>query len=213
MSGRSRLFVIVVMLTFAQGNAMALGLGFYGSLQAGEGDWEFENNFGPDDNFDGGDLTRLGFGFVLDTAVLKDRLFNYRLDIGFERFDADLGDTPVTAELVGIAADNSFGFGVLRTEKVRLWLGPRVRVAAYGGDFNNDASIDIALVEFGVGGVFGANFKVGPTVVLGVETGIMFSGYAGERENAFGVSNDFTGSSGNLFLNGVVLFRLGSDKR
>lgn len=213
MSGYIRLITIVALLTVAHGNALALGLGFYGSLQAGEGDWEFENLAGPDDNFDGGDLTRFGFGFVLDTAVLKDTLFNYRLDVGFERFDADLGGTSVTAELVGIAADSSFGFGVLRTENVRLWVGPRVRVAAYGGDFNNDSSIDIALVEFGAGGVFGANFKVGPTVVLGVETGFMFSGYTGEREDVLGISRDFTGSSGNLFLNGVVLFRLGSDKR
>ena len=213
MSMYTRLLLIVALLTIAQGNAFALGLGFYGTLQAGEADWDFENITGPDTSYDGGDMTRLGFGFVLDTAVLKDKLFNYRLNVGFERFDADLGSTPITAELVGIAADSSFGFGVLRTEDIRLWVGPRVRVAAYGGDFNNDSSIDIALIEFGVGGVFGANFKVGPTVVLGVETGFMFSGYSGERENAFSADTDFDGDSASLFLNGVVLFRLGSDKR
>ena len=208
----ARFVWIVMLITVMQGNAFALGLGFYGAVQGGEADWEVENDFGPDLNFDGGDISKASIGFTLDTAVLKDTVFNYRLNVGPERFDADLGDTQFTAELGGIAADNSFGFGVLRTENVRLWVGPRVRVAIYGGDFNDDSNVDVALVEFGVGGVFGGNFGVGRTVALGFETGFMISGYAGIIDDG-SEEPDFTGEGTSVFLNGVVLFRLGNDKR
>ena len=203
---------IIVLIAIVQGNAFALGLGFYGTVQGGEADWEFEDDFGRTINVDGGDMAQAGIGFALDTAVLKDTLFNYRLNVGLEGFEADLGSTSVTAELGGIVADNSFGFGVMRTENVRLWLGPRVRLAVYGGDFNLESSFDITLVEFGVGGVFGANFRVGPTVVLGIETGVMISGYSGIIEDNFGDTEDVTGNSASTFLSGVVMFRLGSDK-
>ena len=59
----------------------------------------------------------------------------------------------------------------------------------------------------------GANFHVGQAVSLGVETGVMFSGYGGTVDtNRAGVEYDLTGSSANLFLNGVVMFRLRNDK-
>ncbi len=202
----SSAFLVFLLL---QGNAFAVGLGFYGTVQGGEGDWEEEDN-GPDFEYDDGDTSRVGFGFTFDTAVLKDDVFNYRLNAGFEAFDADFvaGSFSDTAELGGIAVDNSFGFGLLRTENVRLWAGPRVRVAIYGGEFESNSGDDIVLFEFGVGGVIGANFKVGPTVAFAVETGVMFSGYGGGSEDRVGTGYDLTGDNSNLFLNGGVLFML-----
>jgi len=212
-----RRFIYVLMfllLAFSGGSAFALGLGFYGTVQGGGGNWELENQSGVKFYDDDGDTGRLGIGFALDTAVARDKLFNYRLNVGLERFDIDFDNSGgTTGEFLGLAVDNTFGFGVMRTEKVRLWIGPRVRVALYGGDYDNDSTVDIGLFEFGVGGVFGANFHVGPTVSLGFETGVMFSGYGGEVETNFaGVEYDLTGSSANLFLNGVVMFRLRNDQ-
>ena len=200
------------------GNAVAAGLGFFGTLEAGTGeDWELEAPNGPSNDDYEADTGRFGIGFVFDTAVAKDKLFNYRLNAALVGLNVDLehdyflseGD----ADLVGLVFDNTFGFGVLRRESVRLWIGPRVRVGFYTGDtddFTTSGDNDVTAAEFGVGGVFGANFHVSPTVSLGVETGFMISGYAGEIETAFG-DWDIEGGTGSLFLNGVVLFRLSGD--
>jgi len=211
-----KLFLLsLVGLLFATmtSNAFAVGMGFFGTLEGGSGDdWELEapggSTFGDLDV----DVGRFGVGFVFDTAVAKDKLFNYRLNAAIVGVDLELtsdrfpGDN-ADVDLVGLALDNTFGFGVLRSEKVRLWIGPRVRVGFYTGDVEDD---DVTAAEFGIGGVFGANFHVSPVVSLGVETGFMISGYAGEVETSFG-DIDIEGTTGSLFLNGVVLFRLTGD--
>ena len=122
--------LVLLLLTLSGGRAFALGLGFYGTVQGGSGSWELENQSGFTFYDDDGDTERFGIGFTLDTAVARNKLFNYRLNIGPERFDIDFDNSGgATAELYGLAADNTFGFGVMRTEKVRLWAGPRVRIA------------------------------------------------------------------------------------
>jgi len=210
--------LVSVLFVTLSGPAFALGMGFFGTLEGGSGDdWEIESPNGVSrDDYDS-DVGRLGVGFVLDTAVAKDKLFNYRLNAALLGLDIELDNPNITgkgeAELVGLAFDNTFGFGVLRSEKVRLWLGPRVRVGFYVGDtddFSTSQDDDVAVAEFGVGGAFGANFHVGPTVSLGLETGFMISGYAGEIETRAG-NWDIEGSTASLFLNGVVLFRLSGD--
>jgi len=201
-----------ILFATMSGNAFAAGLGFFGTFEGGSGDdWEIDTNSQGSLKDIDSDVARFGVGFVFDTAVAKDKLFNYRLNAALVGVDIelthDLFPDKADVDLVGLALDNTFGFGVLRTEKVRLWIGPRVRVGFYVGDVEED---DVTAAEFGIGGALGANFHVSPTVSLGVETGFMYSGYAGEVETDFG-DFDIEGTTGSLFLNGVVLFRLSGD--
>jgi hypothetical protein len=210
------LSLVSVLLMAFSGNVFAVGLGFSGTLEYGDGNWELETQSDQTLYDDDGDVGRFGVGFVFDTAVAKDKLFNYRLNATVTGLNVELDNTGgAEAELVGLVVDNTFGFGVLRNEKVRLWVGPRVRVGFLAGDtddFDINGESDVAVFEFGVGGAFGANFHVGPTVSLGLETGVMLSGYAGEIEGTTLGDLDVTGGSLGFFLNGVVLFRLGDDR-
>lgn len=190
--------------------ASAAGLGFYGTLEGGDGEWEEEIG-GPDLEYDG-DLSRAGFGFAFDTELGRQANFNYRMAVSVQGVDADfdLEGSTFTDELdlQGVVVDNTFGFSIYTDEVTRLWVGPRVRIGVFEGELDSAPSVDVSLAELGIGGVFGANFNAGPTVTFGLEAGFMFSGYGGEIDD-FGGDNDLTGTSANLFLNGLVLFRLG----
>lgn len=205
----------VVVLPFMITSTQAIGLGLYGTWQGGAVDWEFDDTDDSGFIFDySGDTSGAGGGFVLDTAVARDKLFNYRLNIGIESLVADVDELAVEMDLGGIAMDNTFGFGVLRKDSVRLWLGPRLRVGYFNGDVQPEVApnTDINLLEVGLGGVFGANFNIGSTVTLGLTTGYIYSGYGGIIEGVSDADVTLTGEGGKVLLSGVLIFRIGADR-
>lgn len=104
--------IVSLFLLFAC-NAGAIGLGVYTTGGGGQ-------------NIDSEkDFTDLGLGLVLDTAVEKDTLFNYRLSIGYNNQSHNEGGT-----IDQCIMDNAFGFGILRNDHVRLWLGPDLTLSA-----------------------------------------------------------------------------------
>ena len=112
----TRLRVTLTVLPLA-----ALILGAAPSAQAfGYGPF-FEYNRAFVDSAFGIDYNIYAVGISIDTNVAKNRLFNYRLNVGYQwdEFSAR-----------GLSLDNVFGFGVLRTRAVRLWLGPSIRLGA-----------------------------------------------------------------------------------
>ena len=102
--------------------ASALGIGFYYEYGGGSTDWTMDYDEGyhngsyHDDwseDFDG-DKTRSALGFILDTTVARDMLFNYRFQIGYETWKDEV-DGFDTFDMEGITMTHDFGFGVLRT--------------------------------------------------------------------------------------------------
>ena len=59
----------------------AVGIGVYGSYNYGSLEPKLDDSDGADDTMEW-KSTLMGGGLVLDTAVAKDSLFNYRLQIG-----------------------------------------------------------------------------------------------------------------------------------
>ena len=92
------------------------------------------------------DFNTYSVGFSLDTNVSKNRLFNYRLNVGYQW--SNFSD--------GLSLDNAFGFGVLRNRHVRLWIGPSVRLGV--DSINSSPFVDLLA---GGGAVFGVNFHTG----------------------------------------------------
>lgn len=195
---------------FAASSARAVGLGFYGEVGGGNSEWELDFDSGGEEDFDA-DTSHAGFGFVLDTAVSTDRVFNYRLNVGYDRFANELEDGGDDVDFDGLVIDNTFGFGIVRTPEVRLWIGPQIRFAAYSGSPDGAEDLDITLGAFGLGPVLGLNLNVGPVATLAFELGIRWIGYAGEGEWDDGSNDDFdvSISEGMLFLNAAMLFRTG----
>ena len=121
------LLLLVLMLVSTQ--AMAVGIGLYGGLSKASNarvrDAELAT---PEESH-----MLAGLGFVLDTAVAKNQLFNYRLNIGFEKWNwgVDTLQGITTAEPLRLGIYNTFGFGIIRTKLIRFWLGPQLGLTIF----------------------------------------------------------------------------------
>jgi hypothetical protein len=209
------------------GTALAGGYGFfleYGrNIAAPGGDISAEldylnaeliNQFGfgfpESDVLDLLDRNEFAIGFSMDTNVAADRLFNYRLDVGYHR-SAWVDDLFATVSGFGssngVMLNNVFGFGVLRTSAVRVWLGPAIRM-------NFDVYPDAELFDYqlGVGPQLGINLNTGSvfTIVLSsaynykwgwfLDTSVLEEGVTSHRDHYVSVNLSFLfRSSGDQF--------------
>jgi hypothetical protein len=147
------------------------------------------------------DSDKYGFGLAIDTNVAADRLFNYRLNLGYQKtnreFDVpSLGSSIIAAPLAGelrnidgdgLSLNNHFGFGMLRTRDVRLWAGPTLRLGFDVFDTNSN-SVDIVDVYAGVGAALGINIHTGSLVSLGITAGYQHV-FIGEIIHVDGLAN------------------------
>lgn len=171
-------------------SSSAVGLGVY----VGESRVEY------DTDFDSIDADIRSFGFVLDSAVAADRVFNYRLELGYGRSEYDLPlDMTIKTDVYTI--NNTFGFGVVRTRVVRLWLGPQLGIYYEDGDGFWDA------FGINVGPALGLNIHLGPVVSLS------FSAYG--RYGYYYIDFDDGDYDDTQWIVGghaALLFRLGGDR-
>lgn len=225
------MFVTVGLAT----NAVALGLGGYLTLTGQTTEWDvdydIDNGNDGSEDWDAKEGTA-GFGFVLDTAVARNELFNYRFQIGLESssVELDTDDGDATAKLAGIAMTHDFGVGVYRTKDVRVWIGPELRMAFKGGTIEYDNEPDnvdiddgdwtIGTFQYGIGPVVGGNFHIGNNLTLAVKTGVLWEKMtgAGESEGTvivngnqedFDVDWDYESSDVYFFITFSVFYRLG----
>jgi hypothetical protein len=186
--------------------AQAIGLGGYVEA-AGGSNGSFEYDTG--DSFDVDERAVSG-GFVMDTALRNESLFNYRLQVGAIGMELE-DEFGTTLELGGVVFDNTFGFAMVLAPAFRLWAGPQVRIGYVSGDSDADVrgekvSVDLATV--GVGVVLGANFSVSPGLCLSWAAGVRYEGFAGEGD-AQSWKEDLTGEMAVGFVNMSLLFETG----
>jgi hypothetical protein len=201
-------------------DAHAFGIGLFYQYGGGSSNWtmEYDENYYNGSYHDDwsedydGDKTRKAFGFVLDTTIARDMLFNYRLQIGYETWEDEVDDFD-TFDMDGITMTHDFGFGVLRTPYVRLWLGPELKFAYTTGSLDSDEHVDVYSLTYGIGPVMGANFNIGPTVTLGIKGGYLFQGFVGtvdnDRYSTYENDFDFHGHTDELYFDICILFRFG----
>ncbi len=145
---RFSLGIVLFLLFLGAGTAHAQGVGVF----AGGGK---------------GDHAHQELGLVWDTTVASDRLFNYRMNLGWERFDLD--DKFSEKEgFRGVLLENSFGFRLATSEAGRLWAGPQVLFGVYQGDFGA-----------GLGLVLGENLHAGKVLSVGLTAGVRRMNYSG----------------------------------
>jgi len=166
-----------VMLVFST-SARAAGIGGYGFFSYT--DLYLEDYDTNSDNY------CFGGGFVFDTNLSQDRLFNYRLNVGLgwvaiqpdSKYD-DLVDAPggVAFEII-----NTFGFGIVRTSTLRLWLGPQIGfryvnidTQIQGNAYYGESDFDIDRYIFICGAVVGLNINLEQNFTIGVDGGFRFN--------------------------------------
>jgi len=210
----SILFIFPVWAT----GAYALGLGMYIPLGAGESDHTIDRDFVFDTEFED-DSSYNGFGFVLDTNVAGKSTFNYRLNVGFENGEYDLdtnfGNNSRSVDYERIVADNTFGFGVVKTENVRLWVGPQIRVAYLHIDEARrwGQNEELNALGIGLGPAIGVNFHLGPTVSLGIDSGYRITKYYGSFDANDNNEHDdddpeYDSDDREVYVNFSIIFRI-----
>jgi hypothetical protein len=118
---------------------------------------------------------------VFDTAVAQDKFFNYQLNLGYDEFTNKPGIiSSGEVKLGGLMISNAFGFGIVRTDGFRLWMGPEIRLAWPRG---SKSGVDYDLFGAGVGPVLGMNINLPGTVSFVVKAGYQFMSYNGDSSN------------------------------
>jgi len=205
-------FIAICCIFFSRAYSYATGIGVFGSFGYGETEAELEgsNTFGENfiKNYDL-DNTRYIFGFVMDTAVAENTLFNYRLQLGYGRGTIDFNyrreDTDTHSvtrnqysySIWDISLVHSFGFGIVRTQYVRLWLGPQIGLN-YSDDLNGSQYGEFG-IKFGL--VAGINVNIGNFISLFVDGGIRYQ-ISFAKEPWF--HNGYEG-----FVDTGIMFRIG----
>ena len=201
-------------------NATAAGLGFALSSGGGSSDWDVVDwvfdttveEFSTDDSRD-------TFALVFDTTVAKNRLFNYRLSIGHENYDADRGGD--TFEMDGWFMSHDFGFGIKRTENVRIWFGPQLRISHVDGDTyhtfafsGSDPGKVEDLLTVGIGPVLGINMNLPNSLTFTITAGILAMSSVGNLEvmRLWGPDDyDLEVRGEHAFVTAGLIFRLGDE--
>ncbi len=199
----------VVVFAFVATNAHASGFGGYvgyahttGTVEqeAGGPDLDHENNL-------------VDFGFVFDTNLARDRTFNYRLNLGLQIGEREYSVSGSPAKLkektAGFSVNNSFGFGIVRTETMRVWLGPSIRIGLDG--CTNCSGYDSLFVSAGAGGNVGVNFNIGERLTISPSFGYQYMYGANVWDDDFETSSVEGGQHHVSFLVNV-LFRRSGDR-
>ncbi|MBN2158092.1 MAG: hypothetical protein JW807_01760 [Spirochaetes bacterium] len=113
-----------------------------------------------------------GLDIVYDTAVAKDRLFNYRATFECYTITERPSNlfTNYSREANHIMFANTFGFGFLRTRYFRLWAGPQFTLSYKFTE--KDSRILDRIIYNKIGAVVGANIHASDIITLGFEWGI-----------------------------------------
>jgi hypothetical protein len=196
--GRVSLLAGTLLMCATWQSASAAGFGVYLKTENDSSvDWTLSDPGFADEEADGSIRTQ-GVGFVLDTAPTDQDVFNYRLNVGYERLegtidhiDPSFGIFSEEFNLDGLAVDHTFGFAVFKKEKVRVWLGPQLKVGFYAG---SDSSVDTVMARLGIGFLVGANFKVASHFTIAGTVGVSASGYGGVRTFPNSADQDITAS-------------------
>ncbi|MDM7985818.1 MAG: hypothetical protein QUS13_00640, partial [Smithella sp.] len=140
----------------------------------------------------------LGAGFVLDTAVATDELFNYRLNVGWEDSIADGTHFFKKGNANRVYASNTFGLGVFMNRYIRLWTGPQLDIGCQFRKISENTddtfppfgvlykikSTNYAMFFLGFGAVLGLNVNPVELFTISIEVGVNTAfGFGKHHEN------------------------------
>jgi len=190
------LVLLAAIILLCSSHSHAAGLGIYGTFGGGTADWTVDNTSSLDFSKR---TNHFGAGLALDTAPARDRLFNYQLNLGYDRFRNSNGKAWGNAEFEGFVISNCFGFGGLINDRTRLWFGPEIRLEWANGHPDNFPSYKIRLFGFGIGPVVGVNFNIGESQTFAVKAGYQFINYAGVGHGMYSHTGNATPTYSNSY--------------
>ncbi len=205
------LVATVAVSTLTASRAEAASLGLYFDYAVGPTDPDAILLFGQQY-----DTKRIGAGLAVDTAVAKDKLFNYRMNLGYENLREEFNGFEFARFNQG-SFENIFGFGFYRSKLMRVWIGPSLRVAA--GVMTQDSALGGGLVgriaNFTAGGGLSAGINVhtgnigSAAFTIGYQAAYQGRGFTGD---AVGVPSYLSGFDQRINFNFAYFFRGKGDR-
>ena len=210
------MLLLGLVFLFGAVDAMAIGIGPYAGFEFGKASLKSTD----DDAGDAIDFKTNHYtvGFFLDTATRRDNLFNYRLNVGVDLMgirpddELDFGRDPEKVSGWGFDMKHTFGFGVFRSEMVRVWLGPAIKLY-YASLSKEDSWLgDESLSVLGIGG--GPEVGVNINLPGGLFTVALSGGYNYNYVVASVSGEDFTahGPEHMFYFQIAPVFNFGSDR-
>ncbi len=209
-------FASLCAMIFLVGSLMASGIGMGNEFGWDTGHVNYDTDWGFQTGNDLGEVSYDSsikrFGFVMDTNLSKPTLFNYRIKFSYgsidRNYDEGFAGRLRDEEFNTFSTEHSFGFGIVRNDNFRLWMGPSISVQyaysdeSYSGE-NEDGidfeqSRDSWYLDFGFGPTLGANFKVLPFIAITTELSIIYDITVGEMNYWY---EDESGAYGNFDWN------------
>lgn len=167
------LLLITFSFVFHPVDASAMGVGIYFDGASGSGSEDFWHSKA--------DVSYSGAGFVMDTSPLENSVFNYRLSIGYEKYELDYTPLVNSVDMKGMTFINDFGFSVYSSSSMRIWLGPEVKFSRYSGD--TPSGHDVEVFAWSVGLVMGFNIEIAPRAILTFKAGRLLSEVHGDASS------------------------------
>ena len=163
-----------------------------------------------------------GLGLVYDSSLGKDKLFNYRLGVEWMDRTIDTVSEPLgTRSCSGDACDmfrlqviQTFGFGLLRTEMVRLWIGPRINIGYnYSSDEETGFTRTNGNFELGIAPALGINLNFGRYFAIAADLdyrfGVVGGAYTYSPNGGVETVNSYGGNNTGATLRAYALFKFG----
>ena len=197
--------------------ASAAGMGVYVPFSVGDsGTYTISPDWATNDfDVDREDKSAVGLGITFDSNIGKDKLFNYRFGFEYTNNEIDNYDGfscggGSDCEFSRMNFVNTFGFGVLRTETVRLWVGPRINIG-WNWQTGDNGYADAAF-ELGIAPAVGVNVNLGRVVSLAADLDYRFAAVGGAWSSDFDSdSGTYTGTVTGATARFYVLFRFGEE--
>lgn len=195
--------------------ASAAGMGVYLPVSVGTTSSvtkDYDSSLFADEDLDVDFKPSAGLGLAFDSNIGKDSLFNYRLGLEFmkQKLDTVNGDECVEDCDFGTRFNmvHTFGFGVVRTQTVRLWVGPRLNIA-YDSD-TGDNGYERVGFEFGIAPAVGINVNLGRVVSLAADLDYRFATTAGAWDSDISLDGgSYSGTTRGATARFYLLFRFG----
>ncbi|HSV98055.1 MAG TPA: hypothetical protein VLM75_14130 [Spirochaetota bacterium] len=207
------LFTVIFFTGMFARSASALSFGIYGQYKTASAELN-SDYLDPDPMLLGweedadAERSLFGFGLLIDTAVAKDKLFNYRLQLGIATGSLSIDGTQYSKSigLTEYHMYHSFGFGLVRTDSMRLWLGPQLGLGNARGSYSYAGKLGMKYIETfaSIGAILGLNAHLSERISLGLSTGARNNfvevNYSTDNDLHF----NYKGSNGGLEMFGDV---------
>ncbi len=190
-------WILLIMFVAAVGLS-AVGFSFGPEFGFDFGESQIDAFDSGDDDDDGSDSdtftsTQWRLHLMIDSNVSKYNLVNYRGKIGYGQIDRNYDSYNWDYTYDVISTEHSVGFGIVRRDNLRMWIGPSIQLdfMFFDEEESNDygtLSTDSFIFGFGIGPTFGINIVPTSRFAIGMEIALKYkfeAGYIGWEYNEY----------------------------